>query len=157
MIISRRNFLTGALAFAATGAWADDDQEEYIDYPLDEFARPSHHTRGLTPSTPPDKRIAERIATSMPTDSHFAVMERLSQITETGSTGEVFNSRWKRVANPLIVQFFQETGCREIRPGGDCTPWCGATVAWCLKRAGLPNSLKPGLITELPALWQAGC
>ena len=87
--------------------------------------------------------MSMRIASSMPTNNHFAVMESLSQITETGSTGEVFNSRWKKIANPLIILFFHEIGYKETQLPGDCTPWCAATVAWCLKRTGMSIPSNP--------------
>ena len=135
MMISRRNFLTGVLAYSATGARAAD-QTDYVEYPFVDYF--SIRKRGLSRSTSPDIAAAIRIASSMPTNDHFSVMERLSEITETGSTGEVFNSRWKKIANPLIVLFFHEIGYQETQLPGDCTPWCAATIAWCLKRAGLP-------------------
>jgi len=133
-MISRRSFLTGVLAFSATGACADD-QTDYVEYPFIDYF--SIRKKGLSQSASPDIAAAIRIASSMPTSGHFGIMERLSEITETGSTGEVFNSRWKKVANPLIVLFFHEIGYKETQMPGDCTPWCAATVAWCLKRAGL--------------------
>jgi uncharacterized protein (TIGR02594 family) len=140
MIINRRNFLTGALAFLATGACADD-RVEYSEYPFVDYF--SLRTRGLSQGTSPDIAAAMRIASSMPTNNHFAVMESLSQITETGSTGEVFNSRWKKIANPLIILFFHEIGYKETHRPGDCTPWCAATVAWCLKRTGMSIPSNP--------------
>jgi len=143
MIITRRSILTTALAFAATGACADD-REEYTEYPfVDYFSRSSPRTRGLSQSTPPDIAAAKRIASSIPNDDHFSVMESLSQIKETGSTGEVFNSRWKKTANPLIVLFFHDIGYKETYLPGDCTPWCAATVAWCLKRTGMSIPANP--------------
>ena len=63
-------------------------------------------------------------------------MQKLSGLTEVGSTGEPFNSRWKTYANPLIVRFFHDIGYKRTPYPGDCTPWCAATVSWCLKRAG---------------------
>ena len=140
MMINRRTFLTGALAFSATGACADD-RLDYVEYPLFDYL--SNEKRGLSQSTPPDIAAATRIASSMPTDDHFTVMEHLSQITEIGSTGEVFNSRWKRIANPLIVLFFHQIGYKETERLGDCTPWCAATVAWCLKRTGMSIPSNP--------------
>ena len=140
MIINRRNFLAGALAFLATGACADD-RVEYSEYPFVDFF--SLRTRGQSQSTSPDIAAAMRIASSMPINNHFAVMESLSQITETGSTGEVFNSRWKKIANPLIILFFHEIGYKETQLPGDCTPWCAATVAWCLKRTGMSIPSNP--------------
>ncbi len=140
MIISRRTLLTGALAFSATGALADD-RLDYVEYPFVDYF--SIKTRGLSQSASPDIAAAIRIASSMPTDNHFNVMERLSRITETGSTGEVFNSRWRKIANPLIILFFHQIGYRNTQLPGDCTPWCAATVAWCLQRAGLSIPSNP--------------
>ncbi len=132
--------MTGALAVSATAARADD-RLDYDEYPFVDYF--SNRKRGLTNSTPPDIAAAIRIAASMPTDDHLTVMERLSRITETGSTGEVFNSRWKKVANPLIILFFHQIGYKETQLPGDCTPWCAATVAWCLRRAGLSIPRNP--------------
>jgi len=140
MGINRRNFLTGALVFSATGTRADD-RLTYVEYPFVDYF--SIKKRGLAQSTSPDIAAAMRIASSMPTDDHFTVMERLSQITETGSTGEVFNSRWRKIANPLIVLFFHQIGYKETQLPGDCTPWCAATVAWCLKQTGMSIPSNP--------------
>ncbi len=134
MVITRRTLLTGVLAFSATSALADDDRLDYVEYPFVDYF--SIRKRGLSQSTPPDVAAAIRIASSMPTDDHFNVMKQLSQISETGSTGEVFNSRWRKIANPLIVLFFHQVGYKQTQQPGDCTPWCAATVAWCLKRTG---------------------
>lgn len=141
-MINRRNFLTGVLALSTTGACADD-QTDYVDYPFVDYF--SIRKRGPSKSAPPDVAAAMRIASSMPTDNHYSVMERLSKITETGSTGEVFNSRWKKTANPLIVLFFHEIGYTEKQMPDDCTPWCAATVAWCLKRTGKSVPSDPAL------------
>ncbi len=142
-MIDRRNFLAGVLAFSATGARADD-QNDYIDYPFVDFF--SIRTRGPSHSPPPDVAAATRIASLMPSDNHYRAMKSLSEITETGSTGEAFNSRWKKVANPLIVLFFHEIGYTEKQMPDDCTPWCAATVAWCLKRTGMSIPSNPALV-----------
>ncbi len=141
MIITRRTFLAGALAFSATSALADDDRLDYDEYPFVDYF--SIKKRGLSQSPSPDIAAALRIASSMPTDDHFNVMKSLSQITETGSTGEVFNSRWKKIANPLIVLFFHQIGYKQTQMPGDCTPWCAATVAWCLKRTRMSIPSNP--------------
>ena len=140
-MINRRTFLTGALALSASSALADDDAFDYVEYPFFDYF--SIRKRGLSESTPPDIVAAIRIASSMPTDNHFNVMRELSQITETGSTGEVFNSRWRKTANPLLVLFFHQIGYKETQLPGDCTPWCAATVAWCLKRTGMSIPSNP--------------
>jgi uncharacterized protein (TIGR02594 family) len=63
-------------------------------------------------------------------------MQHLSDLTERGSTGELFKARWQKIANPLIVLFFHEIGYKETLYPGDCTPWCAASLSWCLKRSG---------------------
>lgn len=139
-MINRRSLLLGALAFSATDAHAVDSNE-YVEYSFIDYF--SLKSKGLSHSASLDIAAAMRIASSMPADAPLTVMQRLSQITETGSTGEVFNSRWKEVANPLIVLFFHDIGYQEKQWPGDCTPWCAATVAWCLKRTGMPIPNNP--------------
>ena len=139
-MINRRNLLLGALALSATSARADD-RLDYAEYPFVDYF--SVASRGPAPSASPDITAAVRIASSMPEGDHLTVMEHLAEITERGSTGEVFNSRCKTIANPLIVLFFHQIGYKQTQWPGDCTPWCAATVAWCLKRAGIPIPNNP--------------
>jgi len=134
MILNRRFFMIGAAAFLATPTKADD-RLEYREYSFKDYFSPG--LRGSYPSSPADIEAATRIAESMPKNDHFQIMQALSQVAEVGSTGEPFNARWKKFANPLIVRFFHDIGYKRTPYPGDCTPWCAATTSWCLKRAGL--------------------
>ncbi len=134
MLLDRRVFVMGAAALLATPSKADS-RLEYREYSFSDYFSPS--LRGRDPSRAPDIEAASRIATSMPKNDHLQIMQALSQITEVGSTGESFNARWKKFANPLIVRFFHDIGYRKTPYPGDCTPWCAATTSWCLRRAGL--------------------
>lgn len=133
-MISRRVAMIGALSFASTIALAEDSNTEYREYPFQDYF--SRFLRGKDPSVAQDVKEAEAIAAMMPKDNPYHIMEELSKIFEKGSTGEVFNARWKRIANPLIVLFFHDIGYKKTPYPGDCTPWCAATVSWCLQRAG---------------------
>ena len=129
--LSRRTVLGGGLLVFVSPALAQDSS--YIELPyLDVIVG----RRGPGAPVPADVDAANAIANAMPRDDHFAVMRKLAAITRTGSTGERFNYRWKRVANPLIIRFFHDIGYSSRSYPNDCTPWCGATTAWCLKRTG---------------------
>jgi uncharacterized protein (TIGR02594 family) len=132
--------ILGVLTALAMPARADDSSE-YAEYPFQDYF--NRFLKGRDPSLDRDIDTANELAASMPTDDHFNIMQRLSQITQIGSTGEVFNTRWKKVANPLIVRFFHDIGYKQTPYPGDCTPWCAATVSWCLRRAGRPIPRDP--------------
>jgi uncharacterized protein (TIGR02594 family) len=140
MRITRRVLLANTLAFSVTPAFADD-REEYLEYPFRDYF--SRFQRGRDPSLDKDIDAANRIAESMPKDDPLNIMQQLSKIVDVGSTGEAFNMRWKKFANPLIVRFFHDIGYKKTPDPGDCTSWCAATVAWCLHRAGLPIPKDP--------------
>jgi uncharacterized protein (TIGR02594 family) len=127
MKFSRRVLIAAAPMFLAGRTWPDDS-----------FAR-----RGGSPALAKDIETANRIAVSMPRDKALEIMQRLSEIRQVGTTGELFNTRWKTIANPLIVRFFHDIGYKKTRYPGDCTPWCAATASWCLQRAGLPIPANP--------------
>jgi uncharacterized protein (TIGR02594 family) len=139
MHIARRTFLIAAAATLVSSPLMADDRLEYREYNFTDYFSP--RLRGRYPIRNEDIEAANRIAESMPKGDWFATMRSLSQITEVGTTGELFNMRWKTFANPLIVRFFHDIGYRKTPNPGDCTPWCAATVSWCLKRAGkkIPN------------------
>lgn len=44
-------------------------------------------------------------------------------------------------SNPAIMAMFEAAGADWVK--GDDTPWCGATVAWCIKLAGLALPAEP--------------
>lgn len=138
--LTKRTVLAGAAALIGFPAKADD-RSEYLEYPLLDFF--SNVGRG--PGTPPprDVETSAQIARKLPTDSYLHVMRALADLTDVGTTGELFNTRWKTVANPLIVRFFHDIGYKGATYPTDCTPWCAATVSWCLQRAGLAIPLIP--------------
>lgn len=129
--LSRRAVLGGGLLVSLSPALAQDSSYAELPY-VDVF----HGVKGPGQPVSADIDAANAIANSMPRESHYLVMQRLASITRTGSTGERFNYRWKKIANPLIVRFFHDIGYSKLSYPNDCTPWCGATTAWCLKRAG---------------------
>jgi TIGR02594 family protein len=61
----------------------------------------------------------------------FSYFANLNEKTE--DTNESYNAGWKNEWNPVIVTFFQETS---TKPSGDETPWCAASLCWCLKETG---------------------
>lgn len=138
MKLDRRGFLIGSAVTLATSAQADD-RREYRDYLFKDYFR--EELKGTFPGREEDIEAANRIAESMPKSGQFQIMEALSQITELGSTGEPFNARWAKFANPLIVRVFHDIGYKKSAYPNDCTPWCAATTSWCLRRAG--HSLPP--------------
>jgi uncharacterized protein (TIGR02594 family) len=108
----------------------------YLEYDYVDLYSPLHV---LGKFDPPDEDVAPALdlAKQMPTTNHFAIMQALAAITTKGTTGEYFNERWKRIGNPLIIKFFHDVGYAKTPYPGDCTPWCAATVSWCLQRSGL--------------------
>jgi uncharacterized protein (TIGR02594 family) len=114
----------------------------YLEYDYVDLYAPLH-VRGTFDPPDPDIATALDLASQMPTKDHFTVMKALAAITTKGTTGEYFNERWKRVANPLIVKFFHDIGYAKTPYPGDCTPWCAATVSWCLQRSGLKLPSEP--------------
>ena len=91
---------------------------------------------------PADMEMARRLISTLPETDYYDILLRLSQMTARGSTGEGFNSRWRRTRNPLISQFFQDLGYRSAS-FDNCIPWCGVALAWCLKRDGRPLPPNP--------------
>jgi uncharacterized protein (TIGR02594 family) len=111
----------------------DASYKEYDYYDI--FDDPTLTARGTGTPLEQDMDAAVRIADALPMDDPYAAMLALSKLTEKGTTGELFNSRWQSVANPLIVKFFHELKYNKTPYPGDCTPWCAATLSWCLQRA----------------------
>lgn len=138
-MLDRRSILIGlsTTVVSAQFASAADDRLDYKNYDfLDYYA-----DKGKNPSLQADIDAANRIVESLPKANYRSIMQRLSEITEVGSTGEPFNMRWRTVANPLIVRFFHDIGYAKTPYPGDCTSWCAATLSWCLLRSGhkIPN------------------
>ncbi len=82
-----------------------------------------------------DQEMARQLVSTLPETDYYDILLRLSEISTRGSTGESFNSRWRRTSNPLIGLFFQELGYRSAAYD-NCVPWCAVALAWCLKRDG---------------------
>ena len=139
MGINRRAFVAATcLVTAAPTLVIAKLREQYKEYNfVDYFDQAKLADRGRIKGLQGDITKATLIAASQPRSNHFDVMKSLSEITERGSTGELFNTRWRDFANPLIVKFFHDIGYSQTPYPGDCTPWCAATVSWCLQRTGL--------------------
>jgi uncharacterized protein (TIGR02594 family) len=139
-MLDRRTLVAG-LATLLTSPAHSDSRSEYREYSFKDYFSPQW--RGTYPSDPRDITTANQIVDSLPTNNHFQIMQALSEIKQTSSTGEPFNARWKKFANPLIVRFFHDIGYKKTPYPGDCTPWCAATTSWCLKRSGHSIPLDP--------------
>ena len=98
---------------------------------------------GTWPAKSTDVDTANQIASTLPTHTYLDVMSSLSKLNTVGTTGELFRARWKNYANPLIVRMFHDIGYATTPLAGDCTSWCAAAVAWCLKRDGKPIPSQP--------------
>jgi uncharacterized protein (TIGR02594 family) len=93
---------------------------------------------------PADQAMARQLISTLPETDYYDILLRLSAITTRGSSGESFNSRWRRTSNPLIGMFFQDLGYRSAAYD-NCSPWCAVALAWCLKRDGRrlpPNPIR---------------
>ena len=91
---------------------------------------------------PADQEMARHLISTLPETDYYDILLRLSQITARGSSGEGFNSRWRRSSNPLIDMFFQDLGYRSAA-WDNCAPWCAVALAWCLRRDGRPLPPNP--------------
>lgn len=130
LIISAGALITPFNAFAQTSG-GDKEYEEY------DFKDYYDKTMGPQPDLDPnDAQMVEQIIKRFSNKNHVEIMEELESLAEKGSTGELFNTRWKTKGNPLIVRFFHEIGYKKTPYPGDCTPWCAATLSYCLKAAG---------------------
>lgn len=146
MYFNRRNFVAGvgaALIAPRSGmaqATADNPDTDYAEYDLDDYF---DHIKGPVKDVDAgDLQMVETIISRMKGLGHVEIMETLEALTDKGSTGELFNTRWKKFGNPLIVKFFHDIGYKRTPMPGDCTAWCAATLSWCLQTAGksIPNS-----------------
>ena len=52
--------------------------------------------------------------------------------------------------NPRIVSYHQATG---LNAQDDETAWCGALVAWCLRRAGIRYNKEPSALARSWLSW----
>ncbi len=135
--------LGGSLAMVCTSATFEllgssvrADAKEIASLPL-------YQVYGRVQALREDVDTARKILDGAPNDSPLSVMEYLAAITQVSTTGEFFNERWGHRANPLIRQMFADIGYAQQEDAGDCTPWCAATISWCLQRCKLkipPNA-----------------
>lgn len=140
-MLTRRQTLAGIVGAAShtlnASAATSTGDPEYKEYPfIDYYSSSPNIPFGVGAASQSDIDAAKILARSMGRASPLEVMQNLASITKRGSTGELFNARWAAVGNPLIVLFFHEIGYVKTPYPGDCTPWCAATVAWCLKTCG---------------------
>lgn len=86
---------------------------------------------------------AAEILSNAPLDKGpLGILKYLSDLKEkTNDTSEYYNAGWKNEWNPIIVTFFQKTN---TKPSGDETPWCAATLCWCLSQTGYSYPDKKG-------------
>jgi hypothetical protein len=149
MTLGRRSLLFGLGALIATGpvVRAQQSDEDYAPF---EFNDIFAGVKGPISDSDPNDLVKVGIIVGLaPTDNFASIMEYLASIDKNrslgenaiGSTGEYFNTRWKKIANPLLIKFFHDIGYKNTPMAGDCTPWCAATISWALKRSGrdLPN------------------
>jgi hypothetical protein len=136
-MISRRTLLAASTAtILSPPALFAKTNPSYAEYDFVDIYNPPFVRGGGNPSEQ-DVQQALLLAKSMPTKNSLTIMKALAAIKTKGTTGEYFNARWRQVANPLIVKFFHDIGFAKTPYPGDCTPWCAATVSWCLQRSGL--------------------
>lgn len=90
---------------------------------------------GLQTALKNEIETADKILATMPTDqTPLALMQKLAALTDNNKDGECYNAGWKTRWNPVIVRFFSATDFGT--PAGDTTPWCAASLNWCLRRSG---------------------
>lgn len=133
MLISRRHVLAGTVATAMfpTGS------------PLAQMRERSFFGRiditGTLPTNPADVKLVPDVLKLIPTGDYLSSMKALASLDRNpnvprSSTGEPWNRRWKRTANPLLVQIWRDMGYANRN---DCVAWCAVTLGWCLKRGGI--------------------
>jgi uncharacterized protein (TIGR02594 family) len=127
----------GACGLRSVSSYAQDYAFPFLDYWSAEGVR-ARRLRlgpfGQYPALEDDIRAAETIIAAAPKTSPVEILAYFADLSQVGSTGEPFNSRWRHFGNPVIVRFFSDT---KTTPDGDCTSWCAACLSWCLERAGI--------------------
>lgn len=124
MILNRRNVIIGMGSVGAMAATSVLGSNSLM--------------QGTLPAPQADKVAAQEIISRLPKTDYFAIMEALSKLDQTekwSTNGEPFNRRWRKYANPLLVDIWTDMGQPKAT---DCTAWCAITLAWCLKRDGRP-------------------
>lgn len=134
MLVSRRQIMAGTTAitlFPSVVLAARASSRS--------FFGPRVGITGTLPTNPDDEKLVPRVLKEIPTTGHVAAMKALANLhtnpnVPQGSTRELWNRRWRRYANPLLVHIWQEMG---YSTHDDCDFWCGVTLGWCLKRSGM--------------------
>src|SRR5258708_3870521 len=99
-MLSKRDFVLGSITCASfqvsSKASALSGDADYKEYPfVDYFDKNSGVSFGPTVAPAEDTEIATQLADEMPKDSPYSIMKALSEISRVGSSGEIFNTRWK--------------------------------------------------------------
>jgi len=143
--MNRRDFMmaTSATYLVSTStalAQTTLGNDLFQDYGFIDYYDPTHSNFfGFNPALAEDIATAKDIVDKRLTaKSALDLMVQLHELQDTGSTGERFNARWMKYGNPLIVRFFHDIHYNFDRYPNDCTPWCAATLSWCLQRVGKP-------------------
>lgn len=130
--LHRRSLLLG-LGMAPIGVWPRlAAAADYKDY----FSETVPHLRdlGTQPATEPEVAEARRLADAAPKTDPLAMMRYFASLKDVNADGELYRGGWRTRWNPLLVLMFDAT---QTEPSGDLTPWCAASLNWCLARAGL--------------------
>lgn len=155
-MIRRRDFLLGISSFALFTATKADDQGCN---PTQSQDKTLYHVFG-TVVTSGDKQVAAQdILKKANGKTPYDYMTYLMTIADVPSgikdrygNDETYNERWDKFANPLIREMFVQIGYPQSVSAGDCTAWCAATVAWCMKQCGYVFPKKMNLIAAVD--WQ---
>lgn len=142
-MLTRRHVLVSAIATMALPSLAKA-QSSSNPAPGAMFKDLFNLHRGVGDPTKHDIEMVNSIVSSdyLPRNDPYEIMLKLSELGTAhrndfkSNSGFPFNQRWPTVANPMIVKFFHDLGYSKLHYPNDCTPWCGATTGWCLKRAG---------------------
>ncbi|NOS75844.1 MAG: CHAP domain-containing protein [Methyloglobulus sp.] len=143
MYISRRKFIMLTPFILASGKTLLANDHPYIDYPFIDYFAPKEpddgfdeQGLGVVSAGKDEIALAKNILSKAPTTNPLDVMNFLANINQKNSSGELYNERWADVGNPVIVKFFHDVGYKQEKfPNSDCTPWCAATLSWCLYRS----------------------
>lgn len=140
-MIRRRDFLLGVSSLVLFSVARSEDQG--CNPPQDEQQSLLYHTFGNVISPKDQQQAAQDILNNAKGATPYEYMSYLMTIANVPSglkdrygNDETYNERWDKFANPLIRQIFKEIGSPQPISAGDCTAWCAATVAWCMKKCG---------------------
>jgi uncharacterized protein (TIGR02594 family) len=153
---TRRTLLTLAAGAALAGGWgprataATPPDEDYQDFFSPDL--PDLVSQGTDPALAPEiKKAGELLSGAPSSGAPLDVMLYLERLTDRNADDELYNAGWRTRWNPVIVTFFTAT---HTRPSGDITPWCAASVNWCLGRCGFvgTGSAMSGRFRDAPGL-----